>query len=213
MSGFSWQAFNELPVIGILRGFTAEEVDPILTALARGGLKNVEITMNSEGAEDQIRLARRVAGGQMNVGAGTVCGLADLQRALEAGAEFIVAPVVVPEVIQKCREASVPIIPGAFTPTEIHRAWELGADLVKVFPADVLGPAYIQSVKAPLPSVKLLPTGGITVESLAKYRRAGADGFGVGSPLVPRTRVVARDWAWIEAEARRFGEAYREAVP
>lgn len=208
-TGFSWDLFHELPVVGILRGFGAAAVERLVGAALRGGLKNIEVTMNTDGAGELIRLVRRLAGGTANVGAGTVLGLEDLRAALEAGAEFIVTPVVAPGVIQACRAEGVPVIPGAFTPTEIHRAWELGADLVKVFPADQLGPAYIKNVKAPLPQVKLVPTGGVTVETLGAFKKAGADGFGVGSPLFAKERVDAGDWAWVEAQARRFAEAFR----
>jgi 2-dehydro-3-deoxyphosphogluconate aldolase/(4S)-4-hydroxy-2-oxoglutarate aldolase len=208
-AGFSWDLFHDLPVVGILRGFRAEAVERLVEAALRGGLKNIEITMNTEGAGEIIRLVRRLAGGAANVGAGTVLGLQDLRAALEAGAEFIVTPTVVDGVIQACRGDGVPVFPGAFTPTEIHRAWELGADLVKVFPADQLGPAYIRNVKAPLPHVKLLPTGGVTVETLGAFKKAGADGFGVGSPLFAKEKVEAGDWAWVEAQARRFVEAFR----
>ena len=208
-AGFSWDLFGELPVIGILRGFGAAEVEALVAAAARGGLKNLEITMDTPDAPALIRLARRLAGGAMNVGAGTVLVPEDLRAALDAGAMFIVTPVVVPEVIARCRQERVPVIPGAFSPTEIHTAWRLGADLVKVFPADQLGPAYIRNVKAPLPNVRLVPTGGVTVETIAEYRRAGADGFGVGSPLFAKEKVAGRDWTWVEAQARRFAAAYR----
>jgi 2-dehydro-3-deoxyphosphogluconate aldolase/(4S)-4-hydroxy-2-oxoglutarate aldolase len=210
-AGFCWDVFHDLPVVGILRGFGEAAVGRLIEAALRGGLRNIEVTMNTDGAAELIRLARRLAGDAANVGAGTVLGLEDLRAALEAGAEFIVTPVVAPAVIQACREEGVPVIPGAFTPTEIHRAWELGADLVKVFPADRLGPGYIRNVKAPLPQVKLLPTGGVTVETLPAFKRAGADGFGVGSPLFAREKVEAGDWAWVEAQARRFAGAFRAA--
>lgn len=208
-TNFSWDLFRELPVIGILRGFGAAEVEALVPAAARGGLRNVEITMDSPDAAELIRLARRLAGEALNVGAGTVLGVEELSAALAAGAGFIVTPAVVPEVIAGCRAQGVPVIPGAFTPTEIHTAWRLGADLVKVFPADQLGPAYIRNVKAPLPQVRLVPTGGVTVETIAAYKRAGADGFGVGSPLFAKEKVAVRDWDWVEAQAWRFAEAYR----
>ena len=208
---FSWDLFRELPVIGILRGFSSAEVEEVAAASARGGLTCLEVTMNTAGAEESIRIARKALGGSMNIGAGTVCTRKDLDLALGAGAEFIVTPVLVEDVIEACRRAGVPVIAGALTPTEIHRAWQLGADLVKVFPADQLGPGYLRSVKAPLPDVRLVPTGGVTVETLAEYKRAGADGFGVGSPLFHRDRVSARDWKWVEEQARRFAEAYRRA--
>src|SRR4029453_3991050 len=142
-------------------------------------------------AEDLIRVARRVAGSIMNVGAGTVCTTKDLDLALEAGAEFIVTPIVAPEVVDACRRARVPVIPGAFTPSEIFRAWERGGALVKAFPRE--------------------PRGAVTVETLAEYKSAGAEGFGVGSPLFHKERVAARDWKWVEEQARRFAEAFRRA--
>ncbi len=208
---FSWDRFDRLPVIGILRGFSCEQIDSIVPALTAGGLCNIEVTMNSPGAPDLIRQIRHLAGDSMNVGAGTVCTLRDLETASEAGASFIVTPVLVPEVIEACKRDGVPVVPGAYTPTEIHQAWNLGADLVKVFPADQLGPSYIRSVLAPLPDIRLVPTGGVTVETLASFVEAGAAGFGVGSPLFHPSKVKAGDWAWIETQTRRFVEAYREA--
>lgn len=207
-SVFSWDRFHRLPVVGILRGFEAGAIRELLGACRRGGLENIEITMNSPGAESLIRIAVEEAGDDLNVGAGTVLDEGTLERALEGGASFIVTPVVVPEVIRACRERQVPVFPGALTPTEVHAAWKLGADLVKVFPASVLGPAYIRELKAPLGDIKLMPTGGVTAASLPEYRRAGADGFGVGSPLFRRERVAAGDWPWVEEQARRFVEAF-----
>jgi len=199
----------EVPLIGILRGFDADAVERLVGAASRGGLRNLEVTMDSRGAPDLIRVARKAGPPGMRIGAGTVRGLEDLRSALEAGAEFIVTPVVVEDVIRRCRSDGVFVIPGAFTPTEIHRAWDLGADLVKLFPADQLGPAYVRSVKGPLPEVKLCPTGGITVESIAAYRKAGAEAFGIGGQLFQKPRVEAGDWEWIEREARRHVEAWR----
>ena len=163
-------------------------------------------------APDLIRAGRQAAPPGVRIGAGTVRGLEDLRAALEAGAEFIVTPVVVEDVIRRCRSDGVFIVPGAFTPTEIHRAWDLGADLVKLFPADQLGPAYVRSVKGPLPEVKLCPTGGITVESIAAYRLAGAEAFGIGGQLFQKPRVEAGDWEGIERDARRYVEAWRAST-
>ena len=209
---FSWELFEQLPVVGILRGFDAAAVTALLDAATAGGLVNVEITMNTAGAAELIRQTVRQLGEHANIGAGTVCSLDDLDAALEAGATFIVTPVIVPEVIEECVGRQVPVFPGAMTPTEIHQASQLGAAMVKVFPADQLGPGYIKSVKAPLPHIRLLPTGGITVENLAEFKRAGADGFGVGSPLFDPQRVAQRDWNWVRQQAERFVEAYRAAT-
>ena len=204
--------FDELPVVGILRGFAADDVERIVESAVRGGLKNIEITMNSPGAEVLIRLTRRVAGGSMNVGAGTVLDETQLDAALDAGAGFIVTPVLNERVIRRCVEREVPIFPGAYTPTEIARAWEAGATMVKVFPADQLGPGYIKNLKAPLPHIALMPTGGVSLETLEAFVRAGASAVGVGSPLFHSERVRRQDWAWIESQCRAFTQAWQQAV-
>ncbi|MBI2927355.1 MAG: bifunctional 4-hydroxy-2-oxoglutarate aldolase/2-dehydro-3-deoxy-phosphogluconate aldolase [Verrucomicrobia bacterium] len=209
---FSWELFNRLPVVGILRGFDRYQLVKITEAARRGGLTNLEITMNTPGAAEQIQQATAQAGSAMNIGAGTVLSLDDLEQALAAGASFIVTPVVNDVVIRRCKELDVPVFPGAFTPTEIVRAWELGAALVKVFPAEVLGPAFIKAVKAPLPHVKLMPTGGVDLKTLPEYLRVGADAFGVGSPLFKQDRIVAGDWPRVEAQCRAFVEAYAAAT-
>jgi 2-dehydro-3-deoxyphosphogluconate aldolase/(4S)-4-hydroxy-2-oxoglutarate aldolase len=147
----------------------------------------------------------------MCIGAGTVLNLELLQRALAAGATFIVTPVVNVEVIEECVRRKIPVFPGAYSPTEIMRAWELGATMVKVFPAETLGPSYVKAIKAPLPQVKLMPTGGVDLKTLGAYKKAGADGFGVGGPLFDRARVEAGDWNWIETQCRAFVKAYNSS--
>jgi 2-dehydro-3-deoxyphosphogluconate aldolase/(4S)-4-hydroxy-2-oxoglutarate aldolase len=211
MSGqFSQQKFQELPIIGILRGFSMPQLQQIVSASLRGGLKNVEITMNTRDAAEQIREAIALAGKEMNIGAGTVLNGKLLDEALAAGASFIVTPTVQAEVIAECVRQKIPIFPGAFTPTEILRAWELGATMVKIFPAETLGPAYIRAVKAPLPHIKLLPTGGVDLKTLPAFRKAGAEAFGIGSPLFDKTRIESADWPWVEAQCRAFVKAYQD---
>lgn len=206
-STFDWAAFTAFPVVGILRNFPGDLVAGATAAAQAGGLAAIEVTMNSPGAAAQITALRAQCGAAMGVGAGTVCTPTDLDTALAAGAQFIVTPVLVPAVIAACRARGVPVFPGAFTPTEIHQAWSLGADVVKVFPADGLGPAYFRALRGPLPQVRLMPTGGVTVETVAEYRRAGAFAFGVGGPLFDPRRVQARDWPWITAQVTRFRAA------
>ncbi|MBN1764777.1 MAG: bifunctional 4-hydroxy-2-oxoglutarate aldolase/2-dehydro-3-deoxy-phosphogluconate aldolase [Sedimentisphaerales bacterium] len=208
---FSWNLFNELPVVGILRGYNLDEVENIVIHSAEGGLRNIEITMNTDHAPSLISLACKIAGSGMNVGAGTVCSLDDLNTALAAGARFIVTPVVNPEVIRACNEHHIPVFPGAFTPTEIFHAWNLGADMVKLFPANRFGPSYIKEIKGPFDKVKLMPTGGVNVENLKEYHDCGADAFGVGSPLFHKDRVARKDWPWVRQQAARFVEAYKKA--
>jgi len=154
---FDWLIFEALPAIGILRGYGMQEVENIVRHSAKGGLRNIEITMNSENAAALIRLAKERAEGKMNVGAGTVCSLGDLDEALSAGATFIVTPIVNADVIGSCNKAHIPVIPGAFTPTEIYQAWQLGADMVKLFPANRFGPEYLKDIRGPLDRIKLVP--------------------------------------------------------
>ena len=184
-NSFDWSMFNELPVIGILRGYSAEQVENIVLHSGRGGLRNIEITMNSENATNLIQVAVKSAGDSMNVGAGTVCTLEDLDEALSAGAAFIVTPIVNADVIRACNKEGIPVIPGAFTPTEIYTAWQLGADMVKVFPANHYGPGYIKDIKGPLNKVRLVPTGGVNLDNLEQYMQCGADGFGRWNLLRP----------------------------
>lgn len=208
---FDARRFAGMPLIGILRGQPAGVIDPLVQALADGGFTALEITMNSPGAAGQIRAAVNQAQGRIAVGAGTVTSLAELDEAHAAGASFIVTPIVVPEVITACVQRGLPVFPGAFTPTEIHQAHRLGATMVKLFPANRLGPDYVRDLKAPLSSVRLLATGGITPESLPEYARAGAEGFGLGSPLFSPARLTAGDWGWLRDRAAQFCAAWRSS--
>ena len=209
---YSRELFQELPVVGILRGFKEEQMAEIIEASIRGGLRNIEFTMNTPGASRQIRAAVALAQGRMNIGAGTVINRQLLDEALAAGASFVVTPTVEPLVITECVRQKIPVFPGALSPTEIVSAWELGATMVKVFPAETLGPGYIRALKAPLPHIRLLPTGGVDLNTLPAFLKAGAEGFGVGSPLFDRNRIESCDWPWLEARCRAFAETYRQAL-
>jgi 2-dehydro-3-deoxyphosphogluconate aldolase/(4S)-4-hydroxy-2-oxoglutarate aldolase len=205
---FSRELFDALPIIGILRGFSRPQLKEIVSAALRGGLSNLEITMNTPDAARQIQEASTLAAGRINIGAGTVLSPALLEEARGAGASFIVTPTLNDAVVDRCVADGIPVFPGAFSPNEVVRAWELGATMVKIFPAETLGPAYIRSLKAPLPQTKLLPTGGVDLVTLPEFMKAGADGFGVGSPLFDRQRVDSGDWVWIEERCRAFAETY-----
>lgn len=205
---FNDTLFRSMPIVGILRFFPRDQVEHLVPAVVDGGLVNLKVTLNSPGAADLIRLTRDLLGPRGNVGAGTVTSMQGLDLALEAGASFIVTPVVLPEVIRACVERGVPVMPGAMTPTEIFTAWNLGASLVKVFPADQLGPGHLRAVKAPFPEIRLMPTGGVTVETLPAFRDAGADAFGVGSPLFDPRQVAAGNWDWFRQRASRFCESF-----
>jgi len=208
---FNPDLFEQLPIVAILRFFAAADVEQLVPASLAGGLRNIEVTMNSEGADELIRLTCRLAGPQANVGAGTVTTLEELNRALAAGASFIVTPAVLPDVIQACVERTVPVMPGAMTPTEVLTAWRLGATMVKIFPADQLGPGHLKALKAPFPDIPLMPTGGVTVETLPAFKRAGADAFGVGGSLFDPQQVAAKNWGFFREQSTRFAQAYASA--
>jgi 2-dehydro-3-deoxyphosphogluconate aldolase/(4S)-4-hydroxy-2-oxoglutarate aldolase len=201
----------DLPLIGILRGFNGAQIREIIPAVIRGGLRNLEITMNSPGAAALIRQAVEIAGGSLNIGAGTVTTTAVLREALNSGATFIVTPALNRDVIRVSVGENVPVFPGAFSPSEICEAWEMGVAMVKIFPAEFGGPAYVRSLRGPFPQIKLLPTGGVDVKTAPEFMKAGANGLGVGSPLFDRSRIEAGDWQWMEDQTRRFVAVLRGA--
>jgi 2-dehydro-3-deoxyphosphogluconate aldolase/(4S)-4-hydroxy-2-oxoglutarate aldolase len=196
--------FAAFPLIGILRGFPLELTAEIGAAVKGTELAAIEVTLNSPGALDQIRVLRQCVGPGIAVGAGTVLDADAARSALAAGAHFLVSPALDPGVMASGREAGVALFPGALTPTEVVAAWRAGATMVKVFPAQPLGPSYIKALKAPLGQIPLLPTGGIGLETLGAYLEAGADGVGVGEPLFEKARILARDWDWLRGRIGQF---------
>lgn len=208
-NSFSWSLFNRAPIVGIVRNLSLAELGAILPLYQEAGLTTIEITMNTPQAEALIRYAldqsrTGAPANGLNIGAGTVCTMDELEKALTAGAQFIVTPILNEDVIRACVTQGVPIFPGAFTPSEIYKAWSLGASLVKVFPATSLGLAYISDLKAPLGQIKLLPTGGITLSNMANYLKAGADGVGIGSHLFDKTLIGEKNWPGLRTHFQTF---------
>lgn len=193
-NNFSWKLFYEVPIIGIIRNLLPEQVKAIAPIFVEAGLTNLEITMNTNDAPLIINDLVEAWGASLNIGAGTVCSSKDLDLALSAGAKFIVTPIIDEEVIKECVAADIPIFPGAYTPSEIYKAWSLGASMVKVFPATRLGPAYIKEILAPLNQIKLLPTGGINSDNFLDFFLAGAQGVGVGGQLFPAHLIGNQKW-------------------
>jgi 2-dehydro-3-deoxyphosphogluconate aldolase/(4S)-4-hydroxy-2-oxoglutarate aldolase len=182
-----------MPVIGILRNVPLSDIEAILPFYIKAGFTNLEVTMNSTGAEEIIRyLSENFP--SLNIGAGTVCDKNDLKRAVKAGASFIVTPVVDEKVIKKCVKWGIPIFPGAFSPLEIYTASKYGATGVKVFPANHLGPSYIKDVLAPFQHLKLYPTGGVNLENISAYFKAGAKGLGMGGTLFLASLMETKDY-------------------
>ncbi|RDV16881.1 bifunctional 4-hydroxy-2-oxoglutarate aldolase/2-dehydro-3-deoxy-phosphogluconate aldolase [Pontibacter diazotrophicus] len=207
-SSFSWEAFDKIPVVGILRNVPSQHLQKLFAVYLDAGLTTIEVTMNSAGATEAISSLVKTYGDRLNIGAGTVCTLGDLDKALLAGAQFIVTPILNEEVIKACVARNVPVFAGAYTPTEIYRAWELGASMVKVFPAGQLGARYIKEVLAPLNQIKLLPTGGISHDNFAEFLEAGASGLGMGSQLIPKALVEKEQWEELSKHLSEFVEKY-----
>jgi len=195
--------------IAIVRLDDLAQSEHILAALLEGGITQVEFTLTSPGAVDVLAAARRHFSTSMLVGAGTVLTPEDARACIEAGAQFLVTPAFVPDVVFEANTAGIPIACGAYTPTEMLQAHQAGADFVKLFPATSVGPRYIRDVLAPLPFLKIVPTGGVTVENAGEFLAAGAYAVAVGSNLVSKQAVAGADWAQITQTTRTFVEACR----
>ena len=209
---FSWEAFKKAPIVSIFRNLNSDDLLNVAQCFQESGLSTMEITLNSKNATDDIERLVKEYGSVLNIGAGTVCSMEDLHLALNAGAQFIVTPILDKDVIQYCVKENIPIFPGAFTATEIYTAWKLGASMVKVFPSGALGPGYIKDVLAPLDSIKLRPTGGGSQENLTDYFKAGASAVGVGSAVVPKSYLQNKDWKGLTSHLKLFLKAYQDAI-
>lgn len=201
---FSWNGFSKVPIVGIIRNLSFDTIEKILPIYLSAGLTTIEITMNTQAAEEIIRFAADKYKGQLNVGAGTVCNTDELDQAIRAGSQFIVTPILDPDVVRTCVSKNIPVFPGAYTPTEIYQAWKLGASMVKVYPATSLGPEYIKDVKAPLNKIKLMPTGGINLDNIQTFIKAGADGLGIGSQLFDKTLIKDQNWEGLELHFKQY---------
>lgn len=198
-------------IVAIIRADSSEQLMACAEALYEGGVTAMEVTMTTP---DALRVINEVStrfGGKILMGVGSVLDSETARAAILAGAEFVVTPVTKPEVIQLCNRYSKPIANGAFTPTEALLAHETGADFIKIFPADQVGPTYIRNLLAPLPMLQIIPTGGVTPDTAAAFIQAGSVALGAGSSLVSREILKGADWRTLTARAEQFVEAVRKA--
>ncbi|HEY2893697.1 MAG TPA: bifunctional 4-hydroxy-2-oxoglutarate aldolase/2-dehydro-3-deoxy-phosphogluconate aldolase [Pirellulales bacterium] len=199
-----------MPVVAVVRAASGEQLVDVAEALAAGGIDAVEITFTVPQAHRVIEKVAAKLGGRVLLGAGTVLDAETARIALLSGAEFVVSPTLDLRVIEICRRYGKLVMPGAFSPTEVLAAWQAGADIVKVFPCDVLGPAYLKALAGPLPQIRLMPSGGVNLDTIGAFLQAGAFALGVGGALVDAKLIEAGNFTEIQARAKRFADAVRQ---
>jgi 2-dehydro-3-deoxyphosphogluconate aldolase/(4S)-4-hydroxy-2-oxoglutarate aldolase len=198
------QLLIEMGVVAIMRAKSSEQLIEAAEAVRAGGINAIEVTMTTPGALAVIEKAVAKFGKEVLFGAGSVLDPESARSAILAGAQFIVCPTFKPETIEICKRYAVPVMPGAYTPTEILSAWEAGADIVKIFPSSVGGPAYIKALKGPLPHIRMAAVGGVDLNTIADFFKAGVDMVGVGGELVSQALLDSGDFAAITERARAF---------
>ncbi len=198
-------------VVAVIRARSKDQLLDLAAALLAGGVPSIEVTMTTPKAIAGIEMLADAMGDKAVIGVGTVIDASTCRDAISAGAQFVVSPIFDPEIVATTKRYGKISVPGAFTPTEILKAWSAGADVVKVFPSTTLGPGYFKDILAPLPQLKLTPTGGVDLKNAGDWIKAGAACIGVGSALVSKDALAKNDWASVTASAKQFVDAVRKA--
>ena len=191
-------------IIAVVRAQSSEQILPLSEALLAGGVRAIEITTSTPGVIEAIGEASQALGERALIGVGTVLDVETCHAACEAGAEFVVSPFTKPELVAAAHKHDRPIMLGAYTPTEAQAAHEAGSDFVKLFPADGLGPRFIKNLRAPLPYLRIVPTGGVTVENATEFLNSGSVALGIGSALVSKDILTNADWPELTRRAEQF---------
>ena len=205
------QKIERSGVVAIIRASDASLLIEVVDAIQAGGIDIIEITMTTPNALGVLEEAVAKFGDEVLLGVGSVLDAETARISILSGAEFVVSPVTRPDVIETCNRYGKVVMPGAFTPTEILTAWEIGADYVKVFPSSVAGARYIKEIKAPLPQIELIPTGGITIDNAGEFIAAGSSALGVGSGLVNQKIIAEREFETLTENASRLIQTVQEA--
>jgi len=198
-------------VVAVIRVKDTDRLLKVIEAVRDGGVKCIEITMTVPGAVEIIRQLASAAPKDVLIGAGTVVNEKTAEKVIEAGAKFVVGPVLNLGIIELCAKREVPVIPGCFSPTEIFSAWNAGADIVKVFPATSLGPKYFKDLRGPFPDIRLMPTGGVTIENVGEWIQAGACAVGIGSDLLDKNAIEEGRYEVLTERAARMVNNVRRA--
>ena len=194
-------------IIAVIRLDDLSNAVPLSRALLAGGVNILEFTLTNAEAPQAIAAVRDALGDEAYVGAGSVISVEQVKEVADNGAQFVISPITKQVVIDACHEYQLPTMPGAYTPSEIQSAWEMDVAAVKVFPARNLGASYIKDVLAPLPHLRLIPTGGISAKNIADFIQAGVFAVGVGGALCDKNVIAAKDWASLSASANELREA------
>lgn len=201
----------ELGIVAVIRTPTYELVAPVCDALVHGGVIALEVTMTVPDALRALREVNEHFGGRILLGAGTILNAQQCRAAIEAGAQYVISPIAKLEIIEAAHALHKPVMLGAYTPTEAQLAHEAGADFIKIFPADKLGPSYIKNLRAPLPHLRIVPTGGVDLQTAPEFLKAGCAALGVGSSLLKPEILKARNWPELTRLAAEFVAVVREA--
>ncbi|MFC9353464.1 bifunctional 4-hydroxy-2-oxoglutarate aldolase/2-dehydro-3-deoxy-phosphogluconate aldolase [Arthrobacter sp. NPDC057013] len=196
---------RETRAVAVLRARHASDYPPVIEALQRGGVLSIELTLSTPGVWEELPLLRERFGDSLEIGIGTVTEAAEAERALDLGAAYIVTPVTDPGVIETCVRRGVPVYPGGLTPTELHAGWKRGATAVKIFPASTVGAGYVSQLRGPFPDIEVIPSGGVNIEDVPAWIRAGALAVSLGGPLLGDA-FKGGDLQDLTARARRVRE-------
>ena len=193
-------------LVAIVRVRRPELALPLAKALVAGGIRAVELTMSIPNALEAVRTIDRELGDKILLGVGTVIDDDTCRAAIDAGAKYVISPITRPSLVAVAHALDRPVMLGAYTPTEAQAAHEAGSDFVKIFPADTLGPSYIKSLLAPLPHLKIVPTGGVNLDTMEAYLAAGSAALGTGSALLKKEIIAGENWGELERLAKRFAD-------
>jgi 2-dehydro-3-deoxyphosphogluconate aldolase/(4S)-4-hydroxy-2-oxoglutarate aldolase len=199
-------------VVAVIRMKDTQRLLKVIQAVGAGGVKSIEITMTVPGAIDIIRQLAPSVPGDVLIGAGTVVDRETANKVIDAGAKFVVGPILNLEIIRLCGERNTVVMPGCFSPTEIYTAWIAGADIVKVFPATSLGPKYFKDIRGPFPDIRLMPTGGVTIDNVGEWIAAGAVAVGIGSDLLDKKAIDEERYEVLTERAKRMVENFKKAL-
>jgi 2-dehydro-3-deoxyphosphogluconate aldolase/(4S)-4-hydroxy-2-oxoglutarate aldolase len=197
----------EFKAVAVIRMEDPSKLIKVAEAIYEGGVKAIEITMTVPNAIETIALASKEIGDKVLIGVGSILNQEMAQKAIDAGAKYVVSPIFKKEIIERSHKNGIPAMPGTFTPTEAQLAWEAGADIIKIFPADVLGMSFIKGMKAPMPHLKVMPTGGVSLTNAGEWLKAGACAVGVGSALIDKKAILEENYTVLTKNAKQIMES------